>query len=212
MENLTAADVAAVTRGGYGYGGYGNGSFMGSELFLFAILALFGFNGFGNRGGYGNVFGERCATVEDLNNSANFTRLESQVQGIGQAIAQQNTNLSNAICSLGYQSAVDFGNLSKQVSDCCCTNERISLENRYLAAQNTAAINANTTAQVQKVLDTLCADKIDTLRGRVNQLELQSQLCGIVRYPTSATYNAGYPFNYGYGFNGSGCGCGFNNI
>lgn len=196
--------------GGYGGYGYGNGSAFGGEWIfgLIVLAALFngGFGGYG-RGAYGTGFEGRCATVEDLNNSANFTRLESQVQGIGSAIAQQNTNLSNAICTLGYQSAVDFGALSKQVSDCCCANERIALENRYLAAQNTAAINANTTAAVQSIKDMLTADKAAAQAARIADLELDRKLCGIVRYPTTSTYSAGYPFT-GFGYGNSGCSCG----
>ena len=72
------------------YDGFGSGS----GLWLFAILALMnGGFGWGNRG-----FGVdgRVATVEDLNNSANFTRLESQVQGIGSEIASGFRNVDNA--------------------------------------------------------------------------------------------------------------------
>ena len=74
MENMSAADVAAVTRSGYGDGfGFGGGS----GIWLFAILALM-WGGFGgNR--YNNGLESRCATVEDLNNTQNFARLENQV-------------------------------------------------------------------------------------------------------------------------------------
>ena len=66
---------------------------------------------------------------------------------------------------------------------------------------NTAAINANTTAQTQKILDALAQNKIDALQNRVNQLELQQATSTTVKYPTSMTYsyNAN-PF----------CGCGCN--
>ena len=72
---------------------------------------------------------------------------------------------------------------------------------------NTAAINANTTAQTQKILDALSADKISALQGRINQLELQNAVAGVVRYPTAMTYayNAN-PFcgcNAGCGYNGN---------
>lgn len=204
MDNLSAADVAAVTRGNYGYGyGDGCGFGNGNGIWLFAILALM-WGGFGgNR--WNNGFDGRCATVEDMNNTTNFARLESQVQGNGQAVAQGFTNLGNGICQLGYQQATDFGNLSKEVATCCCDIKQGILENRYLSAQNTAAINANTTAQVQKVLDKLCADQASAMQARIQQLELQSALCGVVRFPTQATYAAGFPF-----VNNCGCGCGFN--
>lgn len=40
--------------------------------------------------------------------------------------------------------------------------------------------------------------------GQANQLQLQSALCGVVRYPNSTTFTAGYnPY-----FNANTCGCG----
>jgi len=72
---------------------------------------------------------------------------------------------------------------------------------------NTAAINANTTAQTQRILDVLSQNKIDELQGKINALELQNAVAGVVRYPNGWTYNAGTnPF---CGCNNScGCGCG----
>ena len=66
----------------------------------------------------------------------------------------------------------------------------------------TASINENTTAQIQKVLDAITANKIEAMQNRINQLELQNQLGNVVRYPNGFVYNAGQsPF----------CGCGCNN-
>lgn len=199
MENLSAADVAAVTHGnmGYGYGdGFGFGG--GSGIWLFAILALmWGGNGFfGGRNAYAN---ERCATVEDINNSANFTRLESQVQGIGQTMSRSFTDLGYGISSLGYEMAQQFGNTNTQMTECCCGINRNIDAVRYENALNTASINANTTAGIQRVLDKLCEDKASAQAARISQLELQQALCGVVRYPTNAAYAIGTPFNIGYG-------------
>lgn len=58
---------------------------------------------------------------------------------------------------------------------------------------NTASINANTTAQTQKILDAISADKMDAMQNRINQLELQNALAGVVKYPQGWTYNAGNP-------------------
>lgn len=59
---------------------------------------------------------------------------------------------------------------------------------------------------VQKVLDAIQKDKIEALQGQVNQLQLQSALCGVVRYPNSTTFTAGY--NPYFNANACGCGCG----
>lgn len=95
--------------------GYGDMWGGGSGLWLFAILALmWGGNGlFGRNGADG-----RCATVEDVNNSANFTRLENQVMNNGNAIRQEAEYIVNGISALGYQNARDFGALGTQLQQC----------------------------------------------------------------------------------------------
>lgn len=199
---MEGTGIQPVMNLGNGYG-YGDGcGFGGSGIWLFAILALmWGGNGFFGRGGVDG----RCATVEDLSNQANFTRLESQVQNNGNAIQSTASNIYNGICSLGYEMASKFGETDKQVAECCCGINRNIDAVRYENALNTASINANTTAGIQKVLDTLCADKIAVQQARISQLELNQALCGVVRYPTNATFAVGTPFNVGFG-----CGCGFN--
>lgn len=179
MEGTGIQPVMSMNPGdGFGFGSEG--------LWLFAILALFGFGGngfFGNRGIDG-----RAATVEDLNNSANFTRLESQVMNNGNRIEQKADAISNGICDLGYAIAQQFGNTNTQMSKGFC-------DLRYEGAMNTASINSTTTAQTQKILDALAQNKIESLRDRVNQLELRNAMCGVVKYPNSTTYSAGYnPF------------------
>ena len=56
---------------------------------------------------------------------------------------------------------------------------------------NTASINANTTEVGQKILDAITGNQMVAMQNRINQLELQNQLAGVVRYPNGWTYNAG---------------------
>ena len=176
--------------------------FGANGLWLFAILALMwgGGNPFGRNG---NIDG-RCATVEDLANQSNFTRLEDQVRSNSQVIAGVNTNLSNAICSLGYEMATKFGNTDKQMSECCCGINRNIDGVRYEGAINTAAINANVTAMGQKILDKMCQDREAALTNRINYLEMQ-----LLSQPPRAipAYTVCNPYTGGY----AGCGCN-NNI
>lgn len=201
MDNAGITPVMNV--GGYGYNdGCGFG---GNGLWLFAILALMN----GGFGGWGaNRFADgRVATVEDLNNSANFTRLENQVRANENTAQQGFTNLGNGICQLGYQLATDFGAMSKDLAECCCGINRNIDGVNYNVASQASDIKATLTAQVQSIKDMLNADKIASLQNQVNQMYLSNQLCGIVRYPTAMTYTAG-----GYPFANCGCGCACNNI
>ena len=75
-------------------------------------------------------------------------------------------------------------------------------QNRYDAAMNTAAINANTTAQMQKILDAITGNRMADMQNQINALELQNQLASVVRYPSNTFYAVPSPcFNMG-------CGCG----
>ena len=78
---------------------------------------------------------------------------------------------------------------------------------RYENAMNTSAINANTTAQTQRIIDMMTGNTIQDLRDQVQGLQLANQLQGVMRYPSGWTYNAGVnPF-----CNNNSCGCnGFN--
>ena len=199
MDNSN--DFATGVMLGENRNGYGNGwgsGFGGEGLWLFAILALMG-GGFGNWGTNRN--GE-VVTEAALCNANSFSELKGSVGRLSDQVANMYTGLQNGLCNLGYTTLQNFNNLEQIVSSCCCGIEKLILENKYQAAQNTAEINANTTAQVQKVLDALCGNRMADMQNQINQLQLQSALCGIVRYPTQTTYGAGFnPF-----FN-SGCGC-----
>ena len=80
--------------------------------------------------------------------------------------------------------------------------QETSAQNRYDALLNTNAINANTTAQTQKILDAIAQNKIEAMGARINQLELQQAVAGVVRYPNGMTYTAGTS-----PFCNCGCGC-----
>lgn len=74
------------------------------------------------------------------------------------------------------------------------------MQSNYDGAMRDAQTNANFTAQIQSVKDMIAQDKIETLQNQVNQLVLQNQLAGVVRYPTSTTYALPSPC-----FNSCGC-------
>lgn len=192
MENLSAADIAAVNRSncgdGFGFGGEG--------LWLFAILALMG----GGFGGWNR--GKDCATTEDVASGFSFSALQNKTNEILSAINGANTNLNNAICQLGYTNLQNFNALERQLADCCCTTQRAVDSVKFDMANYAASTNTAISNGIQKVLDKMSADREAALQGRIQQLELQQAMCGVIRYPTATTYAAGNPF--------LNCGCGTN--
>lgn len=207
MEGNGITPVMDINRGGYGYGDYGFG---GSGLWLFAILALFGL---GNGGLFGNNnLGYRPATAEDVNNGFNFADLQNQNRdiinvingGVAQAVAATE-RVGGEIINDIHDVALGVADTKAHQQECCCNILRAIDSVNYNGALNTASINANTTAAVQKVLDAITADKTERLQARINQLELNQAVAGVVRYPSSTTYTSGSnPF--------CGCGCGNGNI
>ena len=224
------ADIAAITRP-YGYGGDSFGFGGGGGLWLFAILALMfgGGNGFGwGNNGFANAIGyQNLATQNDVqrgfdnqNSMANEREILSAVtNGTAQSVAATNQafhdNL-NVIQDKYGELTRDIYGVSGQVAqvlanqnDCCCSTKMLiqetSAQNRYDALKNTNDINAVIMVQTQKILDALAQNKIEALQGKVQQLELAQVVQGVVRYPQSMSYTAGYsPFcNCN-----NGCGCG----
>lgn len=213
MDNgtgLSASDVALLNDGGMG-----NNSF----IWLFAILALMGggFNWGGNNRGLGY---ENYATSNEVQRGFDNQNLQAQTRdilaavnaGTAQGVAATNQTFHDSLMAnqnLYNEIARDIGNLAMgqtsilaNQNECCCGTKMLVSEigaginaniaqNRYEAAMNTASINANTTAQTQRILDAIAQDKIEALQNQVNQLQLAQAVAGVVRYPMATTYSSG---------------------
>lgn len=205
MDNYSLSDLRAAVGDEDGFG-------RGGSLW---IIVLFLFM-FGNNGFWGNNRNGNAVTEAGLCDAMNFNNLENQVGRMNDLMQTQFMQTTQGLASVGYENLRNFadtqasikdGNysLSSQMADCCCKTQRAIDGVNYNAAMNTANINANTTAQIQKVLDTIQQNRIDALQGQVNKLELQSAMCGVVRYPMATSYSAGFNpyFNNGCGCNGT---------
>ena len=195
--NYSLADVVAATRGNEAMDGMGGWW----VIILFALIFGFGGNGFGNARG-------EAVTEAGLCNSMNFNNLENAVGRLSDMTASGFNQTQRDMCQ-GF-AAINAGiNQARfENQNCCCETQRAIDATNYNLSQATASINANTTAQTQKILDALCTNRMTDMQNQINQLQLQSALCGVVRYPNSMSYNAGVsPF---CGCNP--CACGNGNI
>ena len=188
-DGVSLADIAAVTDKNDGMFGDGNGG-----MWIFALLILLLISGGGFFGNNRGINGEPV-TEAGLCNAMNFNNLENAVGRLNDNAQHNYQGLQNGLSTLGYETLRNFNTVQQQVADCCCTTQRAIDSVNYNGAINTAAINANTTAQTQKILDAMAQNKIESLQAQVNQLQLQSAMCGVIRYPNASTYTAGFgPF------------------
>lgn len=216
-DAMTPADMSAVLGnrwGGYPYGGgfgFGGNDMMG---ILFLVLLLgggFG-GGWGNRGAFGTeaIQNQMQQGFDNQNSMANQREIlaaTNQVyHDITSYVGDKYAELDRDVLGIGSTLQQVMANQNA----CCCDTKMLiqetSAQNRYDALKNTNDINAVTIGQTQKILDAISTNKIEALQGRINQLELNNAVAGVVRYPTTFSYNAGQsPFCGG----GCGCGCGF---
>lgn len=189
MDGINLADMKTVLNGENG----------GTNFIEWLVLIfLFAGRGFG--------FGGTTEGTAALN--TDFAILERKLDGISNGICSSqyeasrlnaDTNMAIAQGNSALQMALAQG-FASQAQCCCETNRNIDAV-RYEAANNTAAINANVTSQVQRVLDKMSADREADLQARINQLEMRASTCDIPRIN---------PFAWGvYSMPTCGCGCGF---
>ena len=178
--------------------------------------------GDGGFGGFGGNNGNANAIQADVNRGFDNQNLQAQTRdilsavtsGTAQAVSATNQTFHDTLTVLNdkySELARDIAGVSvaqaqalANQNECCCNTLRAIDGVNYNNAMNTASINANTTAQTQKILDAINGNRMADMQNQINELQLAQALSGVVRYPNGMTYNAGTsPF-----CNCGGCGCG----
>ena len=175
--------------------GYGNSNgFLGGDgAWWLIVLLLIGWGG----NGFGNGFGGGATNVgNDVQRGFDQSAVMNGLTGITSAItsgfanaetadnARQMANMQQAFAT---QSAISGGinTLASQLANCCCENRLATANlNATILAENCADraavsdalrdVIVNQNAGVQRILDTMCQDKIDAKNEKI--AELQNQL------------------------------------
>ena len=222
---MRPADFAAVMNGGYGYNdGFGCGGGVWWIVVLFAFMMFGGFNnGWGNNGFQNAIGYENLATSNEVqrgfDNQNSMANQRDILAAVGNNALQemqnnnQNTQYITGMLTDKYNElqrdvagvAMQQQQTQAQQAQCCCETKMLisetAAQQRYESAmQNNAVIQAireegNATRQMYQ------QDKIDALNQKVQTLEMQNAMSGVVKYPMSTAYNAGFnPFcNCGVG-------------
>lgn len=219
--NYSLSDIAAATGNGRNDGMWGGDGCW--WIILFLLFGMFGWGGFGGGfggyggGGFNSPAGQGFATRSDIDAALSTRGIESGIQ-----------NISTQLCN-------GFNTLGSQMANCCCDLKQGQGEINYnMAAQTNILQNTvnngfrdvieNQTAGVQRIIDTITQDKIQSLQTELQsaqlQLSNQAQTTSIINalrptptpsYPVMSPYTSIInPTGFTFGVNGCGCntGCG----
>ncbi len=217
--NYSLADIAAATGGNRSNDGFGDGN--GWWLILFLLICGWGGYGFGGGfggyggGGFNSPAGQGFATRTDIDAALATKGIENGIQ-----------NISTQLCN-------GFNTLGSQMANCCCDLKQGQGEINYnMAAQTNILQNTvnngfrdvieNQTAGVQRIIDTITQDKIQSLQTELQSAQLQlsnaAQTTNIINalrptptpsYPVMSPYTSIInPTGFTFGVNGCGCNTG----
>lgn len=190
LDNYSLSDLRAAVDGGND--GWGSGWFLVVVLFLF--MFGFGGNSWNRQGEFGQY--ATAASQQEILFGQQFGQLNDRLNNIGNGICDSTFALNNTITTEGR-------NLSTQLAQCCCDNRLATANLSAQMNQNTCDIVNAIHAEGESTRALIQTNEIQSLRDKVSSLEMDSRMCGVVRYPMGYTYNAGpSPF---FGCN-SGCG------
>ena len=171
----------------------------GGGLWIFGLILLFMIFGGGGIGGYG---GNNNAIQNDLNRGFDNQNLQAQTRdiltavtnGTAQSVAATNQTFHDSLMAnqgLYNELARDISNVQLAQSqalanqnECCCSTKML--------IQQTAADNALQMSQMEARINAkMDANKIEALQAQINKLQLQQATSGMLRFPTSWSYDAG---------------------
>lgn len=199
--------------GGFGNNGFGNDGWW--IILLFVLLGGWGngFGGYGNGGGVGFVDNSVQRGFDQSAVMSGITGINNNVvSGFGDVqtalcggFAGVNAGIANGfaqaeIANNARQIAdmqTNFG-LQSQLAQCCCDNRLGTADLKYTIATEACAdraavtnalenVIANQTANTQRILDTLCADKIDAKNEQIMALERQLAMANLAASQTAQT-------------------------
>ena len=214
--NYSLSDIAAATGNGRNDGMWGGDGCW--WIILLLLVGMFGrcgcgsgFGGYGG-GGINSPAGQGFATRTDIDAALATQGIESGIQ-----------NISTQLCN-------GFNTLGSQMANCCCDLKQGQGEINYnMAAQTNILQNTvnngfrdvieNQTAGVQRIIDAITQDKIQSLQTELQSAQLQlsnaaqtNNIINALRPTPTPSYPVMSPYTSiinptGFTFGAGNCGC-----
>lgn len=162
--------------------GYGDGMFGGNGAWWIIILLLFGWGGRGfGFGGNGSGIGS------EVQNGFDHSAVMNGLTGIQSAITSGFANAETAANARQMAQLQQDFSMQNAFQNCCCENRLGTADLKYTVATEACAdrnavamalrdvLEANN-ASTQRILDTMCQDKIDAKNEQIANLRQQLQM------------------------------------
>ena len=224
--NNTVMPVQPMYGGNGSFGGYGD-----SSLFWIIILFLFAFNGgWGN--GFGNGTGGNTGYItNDIQRGFDQSATINNLNGINTAVANGFANAEVSRCNNAFNLSNQLNTMAMNNQQCCCNTQSQIQDLKAVTLQENCAdraavsdgvrdILASQAAGTQRILDQMCADKIDAKNEEISRLRQEldmvslansqnqqtGEIINALRMPTPVP---AFAVNPPYQFGGCGCNNGF---
>ena len=179
MENgYSLSDIASIVGNGC------DGTNAWVLIILFALIFGNGSLGFGGRGDWGQY--ATSASQQDILFGQKFSDLDNKMDRLGNGISDATFALNNVVTTEGRA-------MQSQLAECCCSNKEAIAQARYDMANFNAQTNANIDAKFAALEKANLEQRIAEQAARISQLEMQANLCGVMRSPTTSSYAYSLP-------------------
>lgn len=218
MNDMSVADVAAVTRNNDGWGDGSN-----SWIWIILVFACL-FGGFGNFGG-----NERTSTTGDVQRGFDTQTLNSKIDALGTGLDSRLEGINGNMYTSAYENArlidnaalanangfnqtqmaimqngngiqssltTGFDNMAYQMAqnryaqqECCCETKQEIMQNRYENAQNTTAITNAIHQEGELTRGLIQANTVQDLRDRLEEKDRLYQAANFQISQVSQTQN-----------------------
>ena len=192
--------------------GAGNGGFgFGDNGAWWLLIILFALGGFGNGFGYGggNSALPWMNTNNDVQRGFDQSALMTGITGVSNAVTSGFGDLQTALCGgfAGVNASIANGfaqseiaansrqmanmnqgfALQNQLSQCCCDNRMATYQTQSVVQSEGAATRLAIQQQTQAILDKMCQQEIDTLKGQNVTLQNQVNMLNLAASQTAQT-------------------------
>lgn len=192
---------------GGGFGGMGGFAADGAMLYPWMNQSQQINDGFRDQMINGNISSIQNGITSgfgDVQNSlcSGFAGVNASINGAQNAVTQQmyTNQIADLERSFASQTAVSQGmnTLQSQLAQCCCDNRAATADLKYTVATEACAdrnaissalrdvLDANS-ASTQRILDQMCADKIDAKNEKIADLERQLTMANLAASQTAQT-------------------------